>query len=251
MPERRGDEIQRIGQISTNLSKNSWTFPNGCRRLCGMANDTPWIPSDHYPGLTLDRLLIVAAIVREARDGAADDHRPEKFEGPWSLGTRCYERTTGALMWRSQEYPWLSIKSGGTGGPSHFVMTIGGHPVRVCKGTPDDIPAKYQELSFPELEAQQDLFSPDNTVPQGRGLRIVVENDAELRPDVIYLVEVDEATGEATNSYIIPKVSPATAIVTDFTSKAEPAEIPPVTAEPTDEEVAKDSDKDKTGSGDE
>ncbi len=211
-----------------------------------MAN---WFPGDSYPGFTLDRLLVVGDLVREARDSAVDDHRPEKFEGPWSLGTRCYERTCGTLAWNSQEYPWLGIASGANGGPVHFVMTIGGHPVRVCKGTPDDLPRKYQQLSIPELAAQQDLFALDNTVPQGRGLRIVIENDADNRPNLIYLVEVDEATGDVTNSYIIPKLSASTTItdITDFAPKAPTVELPPVKAEPTEEEAA----EDKTGSDDE
>src|SRR5438105_12461734 len=107
-----------------------------------------WMPSDHYPGITTDRILLVGNIIRKARDGAALDHHPEKFETNWSLGVRGFERTCGALAWESQNLPWLTIPSGSGGGPVHFVMCIGGHPVRFYHGEPDDVPSRYQQISF-------------------------------------------------------------------------------------------------------
>ena len=221
--------------------------------LVRMADD--WFPGDDYPGVTLEHVLIVGSIVREAREareGAAADHRPEKWESNWSLAVRCYERTCGALIWASQEYPWLSIVSGAGGGPVHFVMTIDGHPVRVCRGGPDDLPDNYRQLSFPELLAQQDLFALDNDVPQGCGLRITVENDVNGYPDAIYMVEVNETTGQIANSFPIPTIADS-GNVTDFVKPEPPANIPPVLAEPSEAEAQKEEKNkdDKTGSDDE
>src|SRR5436190_19409456 len=93
-----------------------------------------WTPWDTYPGLTQDRLITVGDMIRTAREETADDHRPDKFETNWSLGVRGFERTCGALTWAQQEHSWLSVVSGAGGGPVHYVITIGGHPVRFFKG---------------------------------------------------------------------------------------------------------------------
>src|SRR4051812_17145089 len=99
-----------------------------------------WLPWLSYPGLTQDKILIIADIVRQARIGAAEDHHPEKFETNWSLGVRGYERTCGQLTWAQQEYPWVRVVSGASGGPVHFVMSVTGHAMRFYRGSPDDIP---------------------------------------------------------------------------------------------------------------
>lgn len=207
-----------------------------------------WQPWNHYPGLTFDRLVCVADIIRAARDGAADDHHPETGEGPWSLGVRCYERTCAALSWNTETHEWLTIVTGSEGGPVHFVMSIGGHAVRFCHGTPEDIPRRYRERSFPEFE-QQLVLELDGDLPTNRALRIVIENDASGHPEAICLVEISNDTGKATNAYFIPQSSPAT--VAPFAPSIEPpASIGPVSAEPLGEQQAGATGA-KTGSGDE
>ena len=208
-----------------------------------------WQPWNHYPGLTLDRLVCVADIIRTARDGAADDHRPETGEGPWSLGVRCYERTCTALSWSTETQKWLTIVTGSEGGPVHFVMSIGGHAVRFCHGTPEDIPRRYREPSFPELVEQQLALQLDGDLPTDRALRIVIDNDASGRPETICLVEISNDTGNATETYLIPVSSQATVAL--FAPSIEPpASIAPVSAKPVGEQHAGAAGA-KTGSGDE
>ena len=206
-----------------------------------------WQPWNHYTGLTLKRLVCVADIIRTARDGAADDHHPETGEGPWSLGVRCYERTCNALSWATKTHGWLTIVTGSEGGPVHFVMAIGGHAVRFCHGTPEDIPRRYRERSFPEFE-QQLALQLDGAPPGNRALRIVIENDASGHPETMCLVEISNDTGNAINACFIPLSIPST--VAPFApSIAQPASIGPVSAEPLGDQQA-DAEGAKTGSGD-
>ena len=207
-----------------------------------------WNPWHDYTGLTLDRLACVADLIRAARDGAADDHRPEMYEGNWSLGVRCYERTCGALAWATQTHEWLSIITGSEGGPVHFVMSIGGHAVRFYHGSPDSVPQRYRHRSPPELQYALEL---DGHLPSDRSLRISIENDEHGRPESIWLIEIRNDTGNATNTFLIP-LSSQGAVVPFGPASEPPANIPPVSAEPVDDEEHESSIKGtKTGSGDE
>ena len=194
-----------------------------------------WQSWNVYPGLTPDRLSAIADIIRSAREGAADDHRPEVGEGNWSLGVRCYERTCAALAWATQTLAWLHVVTGSGGGPVHFVMSVGGHAVRFYRGSPEDVPERYRQASFPELVEQQLALELDGHLPLGRSLRIAIENDENGRPESISLVEISNDTGDATNAYLIPPPSQVT--VTPFGAASEPpANIPPVSAEPVDDQ---------------
>jgi hypothetical protein len=207
-----------------------------------MMTNADWL--SEYPGLVVDRLLVAGDIVRVAREGACEDHRPEKGEGPWSLGVSGYERTNAALTLASQEYPWLVVTNGAGGGPVQFVFTIAGHPVRVCRGDADEVPPRYQHPCLPELFDMEGV--PDDT-PVGRFLRLVVENAPDGSPLHIYLHEMDEETGQPVRSYLIPQVAHSTT-VTEFMPPSEPpVMLPPVEAEPIEAEEP----KKKTGSDDE
>lgn len=211
----------------------------------------PWKPWDDYPNLTVDRLRCVGDLIREAREGAANDHRPEMNETNWSLGVRAYERTCGAVRWATAMYPWLSVVAGLKGGPVHFVMSIGGNPVRFYRGSPDHVPERYREASFPELLEQMRALEHDGALPQGRSLRIVIENNKDGRPESISLVEISDDTGIATNAFVIPPTSQS--VVAPFAAANEPpVYIGPVSAEPVDQQqgLAGIADK-KTGSDDE
>lgn len=213
-----------------------------------------WQPWDDYPGLTFDRLRAVAELIRNAREGAADDHRPEMSETNWSLGVRAYERTCGAVRLATPTHPWLHVVAGHHGGPVHFVMSIGGHAVRFYRGSPDHVPDRYRHPSFPELTQQMHALELDGKLPLGRSLRIVIENDKGGRPSSISLVEISDDTGIATNTFLIPGLPALNqAAVARFVAANEPpAHIPPVSAEPLEDECAADGTTDKrTGSGDE
>jgi hypothetical protein len=208
-----------------------------------------WIPWERYPGLTLDKLLVTADIVRQARTGAAEDHHPEKFETNWSLGVSGYERTCGQLTWSQQEYPWLCVTSGAGGGPVHFVMTVAGHAMRFYRGEPDEIPTRYKTLSFPELIELQKAHVLNSSLAENRGLRLAVDLDRSSgMPTDIYLVEMDEPTGNPINVFLIPARAHSTTVI-EFTPQGPPAvELPPVSAEAIEGEA--EEKKDKTGSDD-
>ena len=205
-----------------------------------------WTPSDTYPGIEVERLVALAAIVRAAREQALLAHDPAAGESSWSLGVRAFERTNRAVVVAAAELEWLTIVQGFEGGPVQFVFNISGHPVRVCRGDSDDVPHRYRQPCIPELEEQQKLadleFGPSS--PTGRCLRLVVENDALGAPNRIYLAEIDEETGLVVNTYLIPAVAvPSNA--TPFGAPPAPAvALPPVHAE------AIEDDEEATGSHD-
>ena len=169
-------------------------------------------------------------------------------EGNWSLGVRCYERTCGALTWATQTYEWLSVVTGSEGGPVHFIMSIGGHAIRFYHGSPDNVPQRYRHRSLPELQYALEF---DGLLPSDRSLRISIENDQHGRPESICLVEIRDDTGNASNTFLIPESNQG-AVVPFGAASEPPANIPPVSAEPVDDEQGESSIKGvKTGSGDE
>jgi len=211
--------------------------------------DPSWIVHS-YPGITVERLLIVADIVRVARDEAVDDHRPDKGEDPWALGVAQFVRQNFAVVAAQIEHPWLTVVHGQGGGPVAFVFAIAGHAIRACRGDDAEVPYRYQQPTLFEQDQQQMLIAIDPNIPTGVCLRLAVENDPMGRPLYVYLHEINETTGEPVRSYLIPKLE-ATTNVTPFTPPVEPpANLPPVSAEPSEAEQEKDEPK-KTGSDDE
>ena len=197
-----------------------------------------------YPGITLERLSIVAVLIRDARNEAVEDHRPAKGETNWSLGVRQYERTCNALNSASTEFPWLTVLSGGVG-PVQYVFAIGGHPIRFCRGDDDEIAARYQQPCFPEI-CQQALFGSSH----GRWLRLAIENGPHCSPVFIRLMEID-ADGVPVRSYVIPETTATTTIIPFTPPSAPSVHIPPVVAEATVDAEQASPGADKTGSDDE
>jgi hypothetical protein len=192
-----------------------------------MSNWQPWID---YPGITQGRLVAIADVVRRVRTEALFDHRPEYHETNWSLGVRQYERTEGALFWARQDFPWLTIVAGSTGGATQFVFAIGGHLIRFCRGDDASVALRYRMPCLPEI-AQRQLFGPD--ARPGLWLRLVIDNEEDGRPGNIWLCEIDQDSGEPINSYLIPEI--ASNIATFSQPTEPPVNIPPVTAEAVDD----------------
>ena len=209
-----------------------------------------WKPRNDYPGLTLERLLCVADLIQGARAGAADDHRPEMYESNWSLGVRAYERTCATLRLATQNHKWLNVVSGSDGGPVHFIMSIGGHAIRFYHGTPENVPDRCRQASFPEILQQQRALELNGDLPLGRSLRIAIENDEDGYPKSIFLVEISKDTGLKTNIFLIPLPSRGTVVRFGPTIEP-PAIIPPVLAEPVDDQEEVSTEGTKTGSDDE
>jgi hypothetical protein len=155
----------------------------------------------------------------------------------------------GSVRWESQRYTWLTIVDGDEGGPTRFVFAVGGHPMRAYRGDPEDAPQRYLQMTFLEEFEQEKARAVDGTLPQGRFLRIAIENDPTGRPDTISLNEVSEASVETLRRYMIPRLARTTTI-TEFAALEPAVEIPPVQAEPITNVDAEEN-EDKTGSDDE
>ena len=208
-----------------------------------MANT--WNPSESYPGVTVERLVTLAGIVRAAREAAALNHAPTSGETNWSLGVRAFERTNHAIAVAAIEHPWLNIVQGAEGGPVQFVFTIAGHAVRVCRGDADEVPSRYRQQCLPEVEQYEKLQLEGGTdVHAGKCLRLVVENDAHGSPHRIFLAEVDESTGIVVNNFLIQSVVVPANVTAFIVPTAEPVNLPQVHAE------AIEDDHEATGSHD-
>lgn len=208
-----------------------------------MANT--WNPSETYPGVTVERLVVLAGIVRSAREGAALNHDPASGETNWTLGVRAFERTNHAIAAAVIEHPWLSVVQGAEGGPVQFVFAVGGHAVRVCRGDADEVPLRYRQPCLPEIEQQEKLqleSGADSAL--GRCLRLVVENDAEGMPHRIFLAQVDELTGVVVANFLIPSVVVPANVTAFVVPTVAPVELPQVHAQ------AIDDDQEATGSHD-
>ena len=108
-----------------------------------MDNDfLPWIK---YPDLSLDRLCILAELIRSVRHHAIALHEPENGDGDWCLGCRIYERTCFAIREAAKKYDWLGI--------------IPGIPIeaRAIRGSPV---TRYQSSGFTAAARTRTRSSP-------------------------------------------------------------------------------------------
>jgi hypothetical protein len=115
-------------------------------------NKAPW---EVTPEFTEERLLFIAAILKDVRNSTVELHDPSEGDDLWGLGCRVYERSINMIARKAESAPWLKVIKNGL----YFVMLIEGVPVRFYKGeTENPTPRSLQRL-YPELEAQQYIFS--------------------------------------------------------------------------------------------
>lgn len=184
-----------------------------------------WLPWESFPDLTLERLSIVAQILRRERDDAAVDHRADRGETEFALGVSAWERTKYALIVTSPNYNWLHIINGVNAGPSHFIFQIGIFPVRFYHGSYEDTPARYLLVS----DEEKDALKLEHELAGGHFLRFGIETDAKHRTKNIELIEYD-GFGEVVHRFSVPL--DATATVTRFTvPQREGVNIAPPTVE--------------------
>jgi len=105
---------------------------------------TPW---EIHPDLTLPRLQLLEALLREVRHRALSLHDPLEDDNNWSLGCRVYARSCGALVRASEHWDWLGIIDPG----QEFVFTIGRVPVRFYHGDSESPAANRLEPASGEL----------------------------------------------------------------------------------------------------
>ena len=194
-----------------------------------------WTPADDYPDLTLDRLVIVGNLLRNARDGAANDHHPDRYETSFSLGVSAWERSKGELVAASYLHPWLTIGQGGGTGATHFIFQIGIYPIRFCHATAEEeLPYRYRKLSFDEgrLQRQQGALAMPGALPEGHSFRIgIVTNKETHRTVRIKLIEFDNITSEIVREFLIPLAAATTTITPFVAHQKQGVEVPPPAVE--------------------
>jgi hypothetical protein len=193
-----------------------------------MGND--FKPTDKYRSLTDERLSQIVEALRVVRNDALKLYEPLKGDGPWSLGTRIYERNCFTIENLTSRYSWLTVIEREPG--LRFSFAIEGVPLRFFKGPAEHPPPNYLESTVGEV-AQRLLF-PDLR-PFDKTLRIALETDAEGRLSSAKLVELDEV-GNVTGIYEIP-YSVSSSNVAPLETEA--VHLPPVEVEPIAEEEQK------------
>lgn len=190
-------------------------------------------PSDFHPGLTDERLAIVAKIITDARHECAIRHEAKMGDNNWTTGSRAYEWSCYGVVRGSMKHPWLTIVEGGnsietaTGTEAFrtglkFVFAVGGMPLRFYKGEPSDVPKRSLRVTYPELAARQVAMTfGESTAPTPHALRLAVEVDEDGEVSRITLVQVmDEDATHIGETWVITQ-TPVPANVAQFTPKKE------------------------------
>lgn len=143
--------------------------------------------------------MLVASLIREARQSAVICYEPEKGDVAWSLGCVAYVRSIRAIAEAAQEHEeWLRVIEPGL----HFVFAVGGVPLRFYRGEPGTPPVKSLRRHFPEIEAQQLAFGFHPRKADGV-LRLAVATNERGEASSVTLVLVDQA-GKPIDSWRIP-----------------------------------------------
>jgi hypothetical protein len=100
----------------------------------------PW---EIHPDLTLSRLQLIEAVLRDTRHRTLRLHDPIEGDSAWSLGCRVYARSCHALIQAARQWPWLRILDAGL----QFIFAIGAVPVRFYHGDSQSPPL---DLAPPE-----------------------------------------------------------------------------------------------------
>lgn len=157
----------------------------------------PKQPWDYHEDLSLDRLQLLAKVLRDTRQDTVALHDPSAGDTSWSLGCRVYARSTEMLS-RAADilWPWLVVVQDSL----EFVFSVGVVPLRFFHGDanrPDAqhlkvIDAEARQLGFAFGDARADLV-----------WRIVVEtNAAGEAEDIVLIGSTSERNVEC--QFIIP-----------------------------------------------
>jgi hypothetical protein len=179
----------------------------------------PKLPWEHHEDLTLDRLQLVAKILRDTRDKTLLLHDPGGGDTPWTLGCRSYGRCAEMLSRAAgSTCPWMRVISPNL----EFVFTIGAVPVRFFRGDSSNPDGPHLRVS--DVEAYQyGLAFGDNAVDLR--WRIVVETNALGETRRIVLIGSTDA-GAVECSYVIPPLSDVTFIEPGREHARPPRQLP-------------------------
>lgn len=176
-------------------------------------NRPPW---EITPSLTLDRLVLIATTIADARASAREVHFPEKGDGPWSFGCVAYGRTCFALkgLEASQEHPWLSVKAVGLS----CTILFDGEPIKFCTGDPAKPSGRAVQRGLEALtQSRLAFFEEELGLSEGSWCwLLVIDKDVDGTVLRTVLVQVD-ASGETRNQFEIPLL-PTIAVVGNVVS---------------------------------
>jgi hypothetical protein len=160
-------------------------------------------PHDLHPDLSWDRLDFLANVIVRVRHETALMHQPKKGDNLWSLGCRSFARTCFAFAQAAlvdREPDWLGVLNS----ESHFVILVGGVPVRFYSGDPENPPSRALRRHNPELEAAQYALGLVTTNKSRLGIvRLIVERGKNNEVGGITLVNLD-SEGNILNAWAIP-----------------------------------------------
>jgi hypothetical protein len=156
----------------------------------------PW---DYHDDLSLDRLQLLAKVLRDTRRDAVALHDPAAGDTSWSLGCRVYARSTEMLSRTADDlWPWLVVVQSSL----EFVFKIGAVPLRFFHG--DASRPDAQHLKVAEVEARQLGFAFGDASAD-LVWRIVVEtNAAGEAEDIVLIGSTSERDVEC--QFVIPRL---------------------------------------------
>lgn len=164
--------------------------------------DPVLLPWQIHPALTEERLTLLANVMWQVRVDVSLRMEPDKVDSLWGAGCSAYERTCRAVTQAATQdlRPWLS----GEYADHHFLIKVGGVPIRFYRGDADDrTPSRYSIPNEAERVALQFAFNLSETPTPDKVLRIEVATDARSYPLSVTLVQVN-VQGEKFNPFIIP-----------------------------------------------
>jgi hypothetical protein len=200
----------------------------------------PW---EKYTALKAEHLSRIATLIRDVRKGCVDLYEPEKGDGPWSLGTRVYERTFFAIKELAKIEAWLGINK--EFHALQFSFNIGPVPLRYFRGDPEDPPSHYLAHTDGELIQLQTCLHFDDRPTIDSILRFAVEVDSTRQAAAVFLIEIDEYR-EVIGQYQIPFESAANVNIRTF--QTPPINLAPVKAEPIKTETTTEASQRETKS---
>jgi hypothetical protein len=143
-------------------------------------------------------MQLIAKILRDTRNNALKEYKPNDGDGRWSLGCRIYERTANMISAAAEDglLPWLTVIEP----PLEFVFGVGDVPVRFYKGDADAAPGNHLKCAISEQMALGLVFK-DSKVHLI--WRFVVETNDAGEAETIYLLGLTNA-GVVECKYEVP-----------------------------------------------
>jgi hypothetical protein len=190
------------------------------------------LPWEVNPALLPQRLQLLARRAVIARNGCADEYRPEKGDDPWCLGCRAYRWTCAEFRALASvaENPWLTMTEEGL----RCTIRIGDTPLKFYRGAAEQPNSRSLRSALLETLAMAQTrikFYDDEMSEEQAGWAwlMAIDTDDEGRALQVVVFEAN-AEGETRNLWRIP-IDEDVAVVSDVSSvlrdgvEQDPAEV--------------------------